>query len=37
MTDAYSTPMIEKFPTLETPEPEITEIVDGSDEAVLAM
>ncbi|GAU14966.1 hypothetical protein TSUD_47610 [Trifolium subterraneum] len=35
MTDADSTPMTEKFPTLETPEPEIMEIVDGSDEAVL--
>ncbi|PNY17474.1 F-box protein skip22-like [Trifolium pratense] len=37
MTDAHSTPVIEKFPTLETPEPQITEMIDGSDEAALAM
>ncbi|WJX14871.1 hypothetical protein P8452_05078 [Trifolium repens] len=37
MTDAHSTPMKEKFPSLETPEPQMMEIVDGSDESVLAM
>jgi F-box protein 7 len=29
--------MKEKFPSLETPEPQMMEIVDGSDESVLAM